>query len=614
MQVRSLSIKLRLVLIGVIALLAMAAMLVLQLYQANTTAALSEAKGQVDALTADMLMLRRHEKDFLMRKQEKYPERHKKMVNELQATASSLRENLVDLGIDVQQVDNFTTLVRDYSSSFETLVEIERSIGFDKDDGLKGALRNAAQELEDRMNKRELTFTTLLQMRRQEKDFMLRRAEADIASFNEYYNQLIQQLPAESLDVANNYADSFNALAEKNKARGLTPELGAEGSMRETIQATEAILDAMSSTLIEEINSSLSRLQVIGLTVFAIVLALVAGLIMILARSINQPLQRASAQISRVRKELDFRLRLDEGGNDEITHFSSDVNALLDDFQDLVKSINVALTNLNSATEQLATATSNTAEGMQTQQNETEMVAAAITEMGATIHEIASNTESTTEKARSTNDCATQGRDQVNDTVTSIRNLVNRLDIASGAVSELEKDSQTIGTVLDVIRGIAEQTNLLALNAAIEAARAGEQGRGFAVVADEVRTLAMRTQESTSQIETIITTLQERTQQIVGEMKACQHEGTSSDEQADKAMQRLNEISEEVNTILEMTTQIAVAIEQQSQVAGEVNQNVINIRDLSEDTMRNVSINEQASEEVVAQTSTLRQHIAQFKA
>ncbi|MDC8830520.1 methyl-accepting chemotaxis protein [Alteromonas gilva] len=614
MQIRSLSIKFRLILIGVIALLAMTLMLVLQLYQASSTSALSSAKSRVEQLTADMLMLRRHEKDFLMRKEEKYPERHKKVVDELQTVASSLRKNLADLNIDTQQVEQFTQLVGEYSATFARLVELERSIGLGPDDGLRGTLRDAAKQLESRLSTSDVAFTTLLQMRRDEKDFLMRNTLEEVVSFNNWHDQLEQQLPNGLNTLAANYVNSFNLLAKKTEARGLTPQQGAEGKMRESIQATEDILEAMSSSLNQELDSSLAQLQTIGFIIFVIVLLLVAGLIIMLAHSINAPLAQASMQISRISKERDFKLRLEEAGNDEITHFSNDVNALLEEFQDLVKSINVALTNLNSATEQLATATNDTAEGMRVQQNETDMVATAITEMGATIQEITTNTESTADKARTTNDNAMDGRNQVKDTVSSIRSLVNRLDSASGAVSELEKDSQTIGTVLDVIRGIAEQTNLLALNAAIEAARAGEQGRGFAVVADEVRTLAMRTQESTSQIESIISGLQTRTQQIVTEMKACLQEGANSGEQGDKAMQRLNEIGDDVTTILDMTTQIAAAIEQQSQVATEVNRNVVNIRDLSENTMHNVHINEQASEEVATQTSSLRQHISQFKA
>ena len=184
---------------------------------------------------------------------------------------------------------------------------------------------------------------------------------------------------------------------------------------------------------------------------------------------------------------------------------------------------------------------------------------------------------------------------------------------ASGVVSQLEIDGETIGSVLDVIRAIAEQTNLLALNAAIEAARAGEQGRGFAVVADEVRSLAQRTQESTSEIEGIINTLQQRTQEVVSIMHQCRSQGSESATQATKAGELLGSITLDVQTIMEMSTQIAVAIDEQSQVASEVNKNVVRIRDIAQSASEHAANNAQTSEEVSAQARVLHSAIDKFK-
>ena len=175
------------------------------------------------------------------------------------------------------------------------------------------------------------------------------------------------------------------------------------------------------------------------------------------------------------------------------------------------------------------------------------------------------------------------------------------------------KDGETIGSVLDVIRAIAEQTNLLALNAAIEAARAGEQGRGFAVVADEVRSLAQRTQESTSEIEGIINTLQQRTQEVVSIMHQCRTQGGESATQATKAGELLGAITVDVQTIMEMSTHIATAIDEQSQVASEVNKNVVRIRDIAEGAAAHSQTNAQTSEEVSEQSRVLHQAISKYK-
>ena len=269
---------------------------------------------------------------------------------------------------------------------------------------------------------------------------------------------------------------------------------------------------------------------------------------------------------------------------------------------------------LDVATNELAKSTSDTSAGMQMQQNETDMVATAVTEMGATINEIASNTENTAAKAEATNKNALSGRSEVQHTVNRIAGLSERLQQATEVVAELEKDSKTIGSVLDVIRAIAEQTNLLALNAAIEAARAGDQGRGFAVVADEVRSLAMRTQESTRQIESIVSGLQGRTNDIVQVMQNCRQQGSESAEQAGVAMKLLSEITADVTNIMDMTTQIAAAIEEQSHVAAEVNKNVVKIRDLSDETFTHSRHNASISEEVAQQAARLRQTVERFEA
>jgi methyl-accepting chemotaxis protein len=234
--------------------------------------------------------------------------------------------------------------------------------------------------------------------------------------------------------------------------------------------------------------------------------------------------------------------------------------------------------------------------------------------MGVTIEEIASHTENTANKAGQTNQNALEGRREVEQTVARISALSQDLEQATSVMTELERDSQTIGSVLDVIRGIAEQTNLLALNAAIEAARAGEQGRGFAVVADEVRSLAQRTADSTRQIEQIIRGLQTRTRDIVHVMASCREQGQSGVEQAGLASRLLVQISTDVDNIMQMTTQIATAVEEQSHVAAEVNKNVVRIRDISEQSLKIADQNAQISEEVAEQAAKLHQTVDRFRA
>ena len=395
---------------------------------------------------------------------------------------------------------------------------------------------------------------------------------------------------------------------------GLSESEAATGEMRVAIQSTESSLKVLQQKTGEAISASVSATQRLALIIFSVVLFSVLLLVALTSRSILAPLTDVCRAIGLIRNNNDFRLRVAVAGNDEMTALATDFNAMLTDFQDLIKTVNQALEMLDVATNELARSTADTSRGMQEQQNETDMVATAVTEMGATINEIAGNTEMTAAKADSTNQNAQSGRGEVQQTVQRINALSERLQDATNVVAELEQDSKTIGSVLDVIRGIAEQTNLLALNAAIEAARAGEQGRGFAVVADEVRNLAMRTQESTRQIEAIVNGLQGRTSNIVQVIQGCRQDGKDSATQANVAMQLLTEITQDVSNIMDMTTQIAAAIEEQSHVAAEVNRNVVKIRDLSDESYGHAKHNASISEEVAQQAALLHQSVDRFQA
>ncbi len=620
-MLRNYSIKQRLLVNAVSVGLALLLMLALLIYQSAQQNELASLRLKVSTLNNDVLVLRRYEKDFLMLQELSYQDKYQQEFSKLLAHSQELKEGLAAADISTQPLEEFIRQTNIYQQQFSQLVTLNTEVGLDPKSGLYGQLRAAAHQLEEQFKQiqNDSLMVSLLQLRRAEKDFMLRSDLKYQDLFTTQFAQFKQQLQqlnasADLLNAADSYQRAFSDLVQGRQQMGLTPEDGVMKLMRDAIHQTEVSLDTMSADAADALDAAVTTTRTLAFSIFMLVSISVLALVLLTSRSILQPIANVCRTIGLIRSDNDFRQRVDVSGNDEMTVLAQDFNQLLSDVQGLVGEVNRALQMLDEATAELAQSTAATSRGMGQQQLESDMVATAVTEMGATIDEIAGNTENTANKAQTTNRNASDGMKEVQQTVARISALSADLQQAALVMGELERDSSTIGSVLDVIRGIAEQTNLLALNAAIEAARAGEQGRGFAVVADEVRSLAQRTAESTRQIEQIIQGLQKRTKQIVTAMQNCRQQGEAGVEQAGVASALLSTITDDVTLIMDMTTQIATAIEQQSHVAAEVNKNVIRIRDISEDSLAIARQNAHISEEVAVQAARLHQTVDKFRA
>ena len=621
---QNLTIKRRLQLNALVVGLAMIVMLCVIIFESRTMLKLNETIQNAEELDIHELSMRKHEKNFLFYKDVNSLSLFENEYTQLKTKMARLDELLNDLSMKTDKLGEFRRLAKVYYDDFNSVVELQKQIGLHPKDALYGDLRNAVHQVETLLSEREdyRLLTYMLQLRRAEKDFMLRFDTKYLTKFDELVADFESAIKVSELDgnyesqllaLLTTYQTKFKALVDAQVLLGLDLDSGALGKMKQSVEMSDAIVSELTDETKTFVESSASQAQLIALMVFIIASAVVMILVYFTSRSIIQPIERVYHTINEIRRSNDLSISIEQSGKDEVTIMTVDFNSLIGDFKKLIYEVNTALSTLNIATEHLSETTSATSSGMQEQLHEADMVATAATEMQATIQDISHNTEAAAKKAESTNLSAQQGRSEVESTVVQINHLSESLGNASSVVSQLEKDAETIGSVLDVIRGIAEQTNLLALNAAIEAARAGEQGRGFAVVADEVRSLAQRTQDSTQEIESIITTLQGRTREVVSIMQQCRNQGGESAAQATKAGELLRSITEDVQTIMDMSTHIATAIDEQSQVASEVNKNVVRIRDIAQQASGHAVTNAQTSEEVSEQARVLYQAIDKFK-
>jgi len=586
---------------------------------------LSETQALNHQLVANMLMLRRNEKDFLLRSDIKYLDKFNKNYALMQENISQLGDLIEENGIVADNYSSLKTIIKSYQNYFHQLVALSKQIGLDPKSGLRGTLRSSVHQAESVFKevKNYQLFKDMLMLRRNEKDFLMRKDTKYLDKFNKNYLIFVADINASSLSAeqqtnlledVKKYQSDFMQLAKLAEQKGFGPTVGILGEMRETIHKSESILEQLHEVVEKATNNSGAKIRQINLILSLVISAIVITFTILLAQTITRSLLSFVSTLKQICQTGDLSLRVDESGNDEISGVGHTLNEMLATFQEIIQRLHKACDDLGQYSQQFLNIRDDTFDSVKKQQMETEQVLIAMTQMSASAQNIAGNTTCTAEAAEQANIVTREGKVLLDKAIGSTNELVVVINNANQVIQQLGEDSNSIGGILDVIRGIAEQTNLLALNAAIEAARAGEQGRGFAVVADEVRTLAQKTQDSISEIETMIISLQN------GSTKAIQaitqgKEGVSNNvEQVSGSGRSLTSIVKELNSINEMSQENASATEKQSIVAEEVNNNVLKIKNLSSQIVDNIELLKQSSDLISGLSSNMEVLIKRFKA
>lgn len=356
-------------------------------------------------------------------------------------------------------------------------------------------------------------------------------------------------------------------------------------NMREQVDQESKAMDKIMSGLMdtqqrlahEDQHSAFIQMAV--LTALALVIGLLASVV--ISRQITAPLALTVDLARRIAKG-DLTVQARSARKDELGDLQNAMQEMAQNLNTLVQGIGNGVTQISTSAEKLSAMSEQTSAGVRQQKSEVDQVATAMHEMASTVQEVARNTTDASAAATLADQQARHGSTVVKQATLQISELAMAIEELGGAMNVLTQDSEQIGKVIDVIKAVAEQTNLLALNAAIEAARAGEQGRGFAVVADEVRSLAQRTQDSTKEIEALIVTLQQGTQAAATLMTSSRERTLDTVVLAQKAELAITEINQSIGTIQEMSLQISAAAEQQSAVADEINRSIVSVRDVAD--------------------------------
>lgn len=583
------NIKNKLYSLGVVAILGVVSVLFATSHFAQTTAQLNQASLLVSKLEIRLLNLRRNEKDFLLRKDDKYLT----SFNNNMSTFLSLETELSTI-LEQRALPDSHQLKQDilsYQKGFNNLVAAYQKLGLKSEQNLLGRYNTELAAIKTSLSSDELV------------------------NLFEFNTQVLSGVFAQQLLPSNaaSLASAAQAVIEQSKIVGLKYNEGLLGDTRNLSHTVEEQFKKFSAALESETQVTVDQLAFLKQAVTAVVVLIIFGFIFQISRSINQQVSLLLSAIQQIARSNNVSLRANLAGKDELSEVGTYFNQLLDKFEHLIAGTQAKSSELSQSTSNMHNALQNVIEQFHVQADHTNTMATAVQEMVSTINEISESTSVAVEGVQQASVNAQSGRKVVETTVSNIDQLTTILGSSQASIGSLNNHVDKIGDAVNIIQEIAEQTNLLALNAAIEAARAGEQGRGFAVVADEVRALASRTHQSTEEITKVVTAIQNQMSEVVTNIDQCNEQGSQTLEASQTLDSSLTQIINDMTNIQANSERIASAIEEQGIVMNQVSESITELNSISEGNMQSAQQCLTEVDRVSVQATDMDSAVAEFK-
>ncbi|EKO3933532.1 methyl-accepting chemotaxis protein [Vibrio fluvialis] len=575
------NIKQKLYLLGFIAVMGIISLVITTTHFARQTNELSSAIGLVEKLEIRLLNLRRNEKDFLLRKDAKYLDTFKQNSELFLSMESQLSTILTNHNLASSAALKADLLK--YKQGFEQLVGAYQVLGLSDGDALLAKYHALLAQAENGSD-----------------------AETLLALAN--FDEAVKAGKMLDMPVLSQYSALVQAargVIEQEKFIGLAYNEGYLGNTRSLSHNVEEQFKTFSETLTAEVSKMRSELEVIKQIVTVIVVIVILGFIWQISRSINLQVQRLLQVMQNIASTNNVGLRTDLQGRDELTSIGTYFNQLLDKFEHLISGSQAKSHQLTSSTTSMHNELEEVINQFHVQADHTTMMATSVQEMVATIGEISESTNVAAEGVQQAVRNAENGRSVVESTLKNIDQLSTTLQSSQQSIASLNDHVEKIGGAVTIIQSIAEQTNLLALNAAIEAARAGEQGRGFAVVADEVRSLATRTHQSTEEITKVVSAIQAQMSLVISDIDQCNSQGQETLHASHQLDESLRQIISDMSTIQANSERIASAIEEQGIVMNQVSGSIAELNTISENNMH-------SAQEVLSEVDSVSQQARQM--